>query len=154
MERHAADNKYLHREFHNIFNLGINYITENFGEEALVEYLTQFAHAFYQPLISEIREKGLVALEAYITDIYKEEEALGDIELAGNSTELLFTVKRCPAVRFMRSTGNRPAPLYALTSELVFKTIAKESGYTYRMLSYDEETGAAQHHFLKGAANI
>lgn len=54
MERKASDNKYLHKDFHNIMNLGIEYIHEKYGEESVREYLIQFASSYYAPLKSAI----------------------------------------------------------------------------------------------------
>jgi hypothetical protein len=42
MRRKASDNDYLHRDFHLTLNMGIEYLREKFGDEAVGEYLEQF----------------------------------------------------------------------------------------------------------------
>ena len=63
MVRSASDNKYIHKDFHNALNLGITYLRESYGDEAVREYLRQFADAFYSPLKKAMCDRGLVALE-------------------------------------------------------------------------------------------
>ena len=42
MDRRAADNKYLHRDFHISNDLGAAYIAEKYGPEGVDEYLRTF----------------------------------------------------------------------------------------------------------------
>lgn len=37
MERKAADNTYLHRDFHNILNLGLDDLRDRFGVRAVAD---------------------------------------------------------------------------------------------------------------------
>ncbi len=54
MERKASDNKYLHKDFHVSMNMLLTYIYENFGKKELINYLSQYAEAFYKPLNQEL----------------------------------------------------------------------------------------------------
>ena len=101
MVRKASDNKYLHRDFHNILNLGLDYVVDNYGVNALYEYLTDYAKAFHRPLIDSINEKGLVAVKEYFVDIYTKEEAIDDVTFEMNDNEIIINIKKCPAVSHM-----------------------------------------------------
>ena len=54
MNRNAADNTYLHKDFHAALSTGISYLEERYGAEAVREYLHQFAISFYAPLTADI----------------------------------------------------------------------------------------------------
>src|SRR5690606_27892865 len=74
MSRTAADNKYLHKDFHQSMNLLIDYIYNNFGKDNLIENLKQFTNAYHQPLNELLKAGDLNALADYFSDIYKKEE--------------------------------------------------------------------------------
>ena len=58
MRRNAKDNKYLHKDFHGALSVGLDYVKNNYGEEAVREYLRQFAEAFYSPLKEDLIRRG------------------------------------------------------------------------------------------------
>jgi hypothetical protein len=91
MERRAADNKYLHKDFHGIMNLGISYLQEEFGNDSVIEYLVRYTKVFHKPLIDKIKKEGLGALEEYFKNIFEIEEATDDVSFEKNDGEL--TVK-------------------------------------------------------------
>ena len=71
MDRKASQNEYFHREFHSIMNMGIDYIGENYGKEAVVEYLTRFTRNVYGSVIEAAKQNGLAALREKIQDTYQ-----------------------------------------------------------------------------------
>ena len=147
VDRRASDNRYLHREFHNYLNMGVDYLGHHFGKEAIERYLARFAHNYYSPLIREIQEKGLAALEAFIRRTYESEQASELLHTKLTETSLEVQVDTCPAVRFLKAAGWEPSQWYSLTTETVMKTIAEECGYVFSLLSYDTANGAAQYAF-------
>ncbi|MBE6631905.1 MAG: hypothetical protein E7623_04310 [Ruminococcaceae bacterium] len=151
MERRAADNKYLHREFHNIFNIGLDYAKNEYGVEGVKEYLEIFTKNFYSPLMAEIKAEGLKALERHIVNIYEIEESSELLKTELDGDTLRVSVSACPAVKFIKGTDRPVSDMYVLSSTVVYETIAKETGYVYECISYDEETGAAEHVFKKEA---
>jgi len=54
IDRKASDNKYLHRDFHVSADNGITYVGKKYGDEAVKEYLTQYAKSFYKLLVGKI----------------------------------------------------------------------------------------------------
>lgn len=149
VDRIAADNKYLHREFHNYLSMGVDYLGRHFGREAVQRYLARFALHYYAPLIEEIRLHGLAALERFIRKTYETEEATEVLHTELKQDALRVIVDACPAVRYLKNAGWEPSEWFSLTTETVMKTIAEESGYAFSMTHYDPENGAADYSFRR-----
>lgn len=156
MERRASQNEYFHRDFHSIMNMGIHYLGENYGLEAVEEFLTLYTRHMYGSLISEIRETGLSVLEAMILNTYCLEKAEDAVitrldkdtpESSALNETLEVTVYYCPAVRHLKATGRQISPWYRYTTETVMQALANDSGLHFVMNSYDPDTGAASYHF-------
>ena len=152
MVRKAADNKYLHNDFHNILNLGIEYLREHFGDESVREYLRQFADSFYTPLKEDLKKRGLEALYNHFYEIYRVEEALDDVSFVSAKNTLMLNIKRCPAVTHMVSSGVAVSPLFLETSKTVCETICEGTEYAYELLSYNEADGASIQRFYRREA--
>ena len=151
MVRHASDNKYLHRDFHGIMNLGIEYLQEQFGDDSVIEYLQQYTKVFHKPLIDKIKSQGLDALEAYFKNIYTIEEVPQDVSFEKTNYELIVKTAKCPAVTHIIKSGLEPAKMLIETTRTIGQTLADESGYAYELISYDENTGASVQRFYKEA---
>jgi hypothetical protein len=152
MVRHAADNKYLHRDFHGIMNLGISYLQEQFGDESVIEYLQEYTRVFHKPLIDKTKAQGLIALEEYFKNIYEIEEVLQDVSFEKSEGELIVKSVKCPAVTHIRKSGLEPAKMLIETTRTIGQTLADESGYAYELKSYDEQTGASVQRFFSKEA--
>lgn len=149
MKRKASDNKYLHKDFHNLMNLGIEHLRKHFGEEAVREYLRQFALSFYSPLKTSLREKGLTAVMEHYKNIYTIEEALEDVEFLLSKDELDIRVKKCPAVEHMKKSGISLSPLYYEATKTVNEAICEGTPFAFELLEYDDETGASVQRFYR-----
>jgi len=150
MERRAADNKYLHRDFHVTADIGIAYVGEHFGDEGVREYMVQYARSFYSRLADKVKAEGLSALDEYLKSIFRKEERESYIETALSENELRVSIKRCPAIEFMRcEAGHTPSKWYGETTKTVYPVLAKMAGIEFELNSYDEEWGAAEYRFFK-----
>lgn len=149
MERKASDNKYLHSSFHISADIGITYVGLNFGDEAVIEYLTRFTLSYYKLLIDEIKQKGLSALKENIENIYKIEEAKDALHIDLNDNCLSVEIKYCPAIKYMNSESHIPSKWYIETTKTVNKVIAENCGYEFKLLSYDTESGKALYSFTR-----
>ena len=74
MERTASDNKYLHRDFHISTDNGIEYVGNKYGDGGVIDFLSRFSNSYFQLLVNDYKEKGLVVIKDYIENIYKTEE--------------------------------------------------------------------------------
>ena len=117
MHRTASDNLYLHKDFHGALSIGIEYLHQTYGEEAVCRYLWQFATRWYAPLTHELCERGLVALQEHFERIYALEG--GHITITRTEDELILHVDACPAVTYMRQQGYPVAMLFCETTRTV-----------------------------------
>ena len=139
IRRTAADNPYLHKDFHGALSAGIEYLHQRYGEGAVRDYLRQFAAAFYAPLTQDIVTRGLIALREYLERIYTLEG--GQLHAALSDDELLVEVERCPAVSYMREHGYPVARLFYETSRTVYAAICAGTPFCLAYFNYEDETG-------------
>lgn len=149
MTRTAADNSYLHRDFHNLLNLGIGYIRRLYGPGAVCRYLRNFAVSFYAPLIEDIRHRRLDAVEESFRKTFEIEESSELLDCQRLDDHLMIRVERCPAVAHMRRSGVQPDPMFSATTSVVWSQIAEAAKLGYLMLEYDEQSGRAVHLFYE-----
>ena len=149
MDRKASDNEYFHRDFHSSMNMGIHYLGEKYGLADVQAYLTRYTENVYGKTITAVREQGLAALNAMIRDTYEKEKALDALTTVWTEDRLLVLVEECPAVKHLRATGREVSPWYRYTTETVMEVLADRCGLRFIMVSYDEDTGAAEYRFEK-----
>jgi len=147
MRRRAADNVYLHKDFHGALNLALIYIEDHFGADALREYLHQFARAFYSPLTKRLQEKGLEALKEYFLAIYDVEDAECRVELSAN--ELVLRIPQCPAVAHIRRMGLALSPHFIETTRTVHEAICEGTPFVAELLEYIPDTGRSVTRFSR-----
>ena len=147
INRKAADNEYLHKDFHGALSVGINYLHKNYGEQAVCDYLRQFALTFYAPLMVELQKRGLVVFKEHFENIYKIEG--GTIEISLSDDELVLTVDGCPAVMHMRENGYLVAERFHETTKTVNEAICEGSDFDFELVEYDQETGRSVQRFYR-----
>ena len=150
IDRKAADNKYLHRDFHVSADVGLAYVGSHWGDAAVREYLEHFARTWYSPLIAEVKKNGLKAIKDHIEKTYQIEEACDVLHCELKDGELAVSIDRCPAITYMRSTGHEPSPWYVELTSTINRVIAEMCGLGFEMLSYDKNTGKAGYRFFPG----
>jgi len=147
MVRSAADNAYLHKDFHGALSTGIDYLEQQFGEEAVREYLRQFTRAYYAPVIDEIRQRGLPALREHLERIYAIEG--GEISFDENADELILHAAFSPAVVHMREHGYKVARLFHETVKTVNETLCDGTPFAAELMEYHPETGRSVQRFYR-----
>ena len=149
MDVRASDNKYLHRDFHASADIGLRYIGEKYGDNGVREYLQTFARAYYRPLVTAVKERGLIALKEQIEKVYDVEEMPEVVHTCLSEHELVVTIDRCPAVTFFNQTGHNTSKWYIELTRTVNETIADQCDLGFELKAYAEETGAAHYRFFK-----
>jgi hypothetical protein len=149
IDRKAADNKYLHRDFHTSADAGLAYVGKRYGDAGVREYLERFSRAMYAPLAEAVKKDGLKALQAHIERIYAVEEASEVLHTVLKDDELSVTVDRCPALTYFRSIRYEPSRWYKEMTATVNRVIAELAGCRFEMRSYDEADGRASYRFYK-----
>jgi hypothetical protein len=147
MNRTAADNAYMHKDFHGALSRALIYLQDRFGDESVREYLHQFATAFYGPLRAAINERGLIALKEHYEEIYALEG--GRVTFSGTDDDMLMTAQTNPAVTYLREQGQAVSPLFVETVKTVNETICEGTPFVAEMLSYDESNGASAVRFTR-----
>lgn len=149
MERSASDNKYLHRDFHVTADIGLSYVGEHFGDTGVREYLTRYAKSFYKNLAEEVRAGGILQIKDYIYKIFAAEEREDYVSFDFDGETLLVKIKKCPAIEAMRELSHTPSRWYGETTKTVYPVLAEMSEIGFELISYDEETGAAEFKFFE-----
>jgi len=147
MRRTAADNEYLHKDFHGSLSGGIEYLDTHFGEAAVKEYLRDFTLAYYKPVMDDMKQRGLAALRDHFERLYAVEKSPVDVRLDGEV--LTVRVAKCPAVTHMREHGYPVARLFVETTRTVNETLCDGSPYKAELLEYDGETGRSVQRFSR-----
>ncbi|MDD4268835.1 MAG: hypothetical protein PHO07_16985 [Pirellulales bacterium] len=147
MRRQASDNEYLHPDFHGALSVGIEYLHEKYGEQAVRQYLWQFARTFYAPLTEALNTRGLAALAEHFRTVYALEGGAARFSLSED--ELRIEVDACPAVKHMRQQGYPVARLYRATTETVNRAICHETPFAAELVEYDELTGRGIQRFFR-----
>jgi hypothetical protein len=139
IRRNAADNVYLHKDFHGALSAGLAYLEQRYGAAALRDYLRQFALTFYAAVTLAMKERGLVALREHFQRVYTLEG--GQIDITFSEDEMLVKVEACPAVAHMRQHEYAVAPLFYETSRTVYAAICEGTPFVSEWLVYDEQSG-------------
>ncbi len=145
----AEDNKYLHRDFHLLGDLALKYCGENFGDKAVVEFLTDYTLNYYAPQIKDIQERGLVAIKEWIERIYEIEEASELLHTELTDTSLTVNIDKSPVIEFMRSLNQQPSKYYVEETKTLYKVIADACNLYFFLIYYNEDGTASFKFCLK-----
>jgi hypothetical protein len=149
MERRAADNPYLHKDFHGALSCGIDYLESHYGEAAVRQYLRDFALAYYAPLREALKRRGLRALKRHFESVYRQEG--GEVTFTLAQDELVLRVAACPAVRHLRQHGYPVARLFHETTRTVNEALCEGTAYAADLVEYDAQTGRSVQRFYRRA---
>jgi len=149
IERKASDNKYLHKDFHVTADIGISYVGTNYGDQAVKEYLTQYANSFYKLLAEKVKRNGLTELESNFISVYKKEEWSEFLHTNLTENSLEITIDKCPAITFMKQSGHTPSKWYKETTYVVYSQLAKMCNLDFSVFYYDENDGKTKFVFSK-----
>ena len=147
VHRSAGDNQYLHRDFHGALSVGIEYLHEHYGEDAVRRYLWQFARVFYAPLTDALNARGLIVLDEHFRHLYQLEGGTADFRLS--ESELEIRVEACPAVSHMREQGYPVARLFRETTDTVNRAICDQTPFAAELVQYVEVTGRSVQRFYR-----
>ena len=149
IDRKASDNKYLHRDFHVTADNGITYVGKKYGDDAVKEYLTQYAKSFYKLLVEEVKKDGLKALEKNFINVYEKEKWSENLRTELTEDSLKVTVNKCPAVTYMKSIGHNVSKWYKETTYTTYKVLADMCNLDFEVKYYNEEDGGTEFVFMR-----
>ena len=147
-EFHSSEHEYFHPDFHSSMNMGIEYLGLYHGEDDIKEYLEIFTKNVYKPVLEKMKTAPLDALEEKIYETYVAEKAEDALQLKREANALTVKVTYCPAVAHLRSTGRDVSKWFYMTTSAVMDTLSKESGLSFEMKHYDQQSGACEYRFV------
>lgn len=147
IKRSASDNEYLHKDFHGALSVGLDYIATHFGEDAVGDYLREFALSYYAPLKKDLVDRGLVAVKEHFFKVYNEESA--EFEVSFDEDELRIEVAACPAVMHMREKNYTVSPWFIETTRTINHAICEGTPFAFELVEYDEPTGKSVQRFYR-----
>lgn len=140
MSRAQGDNHYLHRDFHILLNNAIDYLDKHFGHKGICEFLEDYAHSYFKPMIlSEIND--------YFVNLFLSEEKGEYIITNLSSCRLDIEITKCPAIEYIREMKQIPSKWFYETTKTLYKSLAEISKTNFILHEYNSETGAAKFSF-------
>jgi len=136
----------IHQDFHGAFSNALGYLKDNFGQDAMENYLRRIAKNVYRPLIKELKRKGLKAMEEHWREIFDLEN--GKYSLGYKDRQLILKVKECPAVSHILKTGYKLSDSFCDSTRIVNETICEEAGYK-SSLKLGSKKGTCEQRFWK-----
>ncbi|MBE6957262.1 MAG: hypothetical protein E7450_07410 [Ruminococcaceae bacterium] len=144
----AGDNKYLHRAFHNSSDTALRFCGENYGDEAVREFVDAFTRRYYAPQIKDAKARGLVAIKEWLEAVYAAEETSEVLHTDLSDTELTVAIDYCPGMGYMRSVNREPCQWYIEETRTLYAAFAETAGLDFK-LDYFEDDGKTRFHFIK-----
>ena len=138
--------KNIHQDFHGGFSIALDYLKDNFGQEAMENYLKRMAKNVYKPLIKKLKRKGLKALEEHWREIFDLEN--GKYSLNYKDNQLILKVKECPAISHILKSNYKLSDSFCESTRIVNETICKEAGYK-SSLKLGNKKGICEQRFWK-----
>ncbi len=137
----------IHKDFHEIINYIIKYLKECYGKHYLESFFEKAAAYIYKPLIERIKNNGLLEMKKHLERTFSMEK--GVYELTYNTDELVFIVKKCPAIWHMKDKKIKIDKDFCKTStDIVSKTISQKCGYCYSV-QFNQKNGKCIQKFWK-----
>lgn len=138
----------VHKDFHGALSYAFEFLEAQYGEDGLRDFLTRLADTVYAPVVQDLRDRGLPALEAHWRHIMDLEEAEYTLEM--ESDTLVLDVLQCPAVSHMRTHNYRVSEHFCEHTRIVNDAICRRAGYE-ATVEYDQEKGRCVQRFRKAA---
>ncbi|MCD6350732.1 MAG: hypothetical protein J7M26_01325 [Armatimonadetes bacterium] len=149
MRRSAADNVYLHKDFHGALSAGLQYLEDHYGPEAVREYLRDFTLAYFAPLRERLAQEGLSALKTHFEEMYALEGGEVSVRLAEDGSELTITVHSCPAIKHMREHNYAIADSFFETTRTVNEALCEGTEFAAELVECQCGEGRCVQRFFR-----
>lgn len=140
--------KYLHRDFHLLADNALKYCGDKYGDDEVVNFISDYTKNYYSPQINEFKKEGLSALKAWIEKIYEIEEASDILHAELKDNMLTVIIDKSPVIEYMKSLNQKPSKYYIEETRTLYDVIARESGFKFNLEYYNED-GASKFTFKK-----
>lgn len=125
----------VHKDFHGLTCATLHYLIDHYGQESVVEILTNTAQKVYTT-IHEAVQRGDFSELAEFWSYYLEREG-GEFAVEKLTDGIRLTVKDCPALRHLVKLEQEPDPILCDATRIFNEALAEGSPYAATM----EKTG-------------
>ena len=136
----------LHKDFHGYHNFILRHVEMRYGREFMVEGLRRIGQNVYSPVAERLAREGLAYFAEYWKDIFDLEG--GEYEIALQDDRLVLTVKKCPALCYIRGKNWPVAGAFCEHTRIINEEICRTAGYRCSV-EYDQEKGSCVQTFWK-----
>ena len=81
-------------DFHEVQSNLFRYLKDNYGEEETISIITSISKETWSPLIKDLKNNGLIAIENHLRDVMDLEK--GKYNIKRDNKKLIFNVEECP----------------------------------------------------------
>ena len=137
----------LHKDFHYTLSLIFDFLKDNYGVDEMERIMKKVGSIVYAPLIKDMKENGLDAIEKHMKELMDLEDGIYESEKQGNS--ITFRIKKCPAIDHMKNKDLDVSDDFCrISTGLVSQEIARGAGYRFSV-DYDQDKGQCIQKFWK-----
>jgi len=98
----------VHKDFHAATNMTIDYIVDNFGEDALAMLFRKMATDVYKSIHDKLKKGDASELIEHLK--YYLDREKGEYEISENNGTIICEISKCPAVEHIIKSGLTLSP--------------------------------------------
>ena len=118
----------VHLDFHGATNTTLQYIVENYGEEALEEILRHTAQDVYRSIAAKVKAGDLS--EWILHWVHHMNRERGEFKLSVTPDETRLEILSCPAIRHLKRLGLPVTPQFCRTTSAMNEVFAEDSPFS------------------------
>ena len=136
----------FHKDFHGYHNFILRYVEMKYGREFMLQGLRRIGKNVYLSIAEKLAREGLAHLAEYWKEIFDLEG--GEYEITLHNDQLTLTVRKCPAIHYIKSKNWPLAPGFCEHTRIVNEEICRTAGYQCSV-EYNQGKGSCVQKFWK-----
>ncbi|MEG1524795.1 MAG: hypothetical protein RRZ24_06145 [Clostridia bacterium] len=138
------------REWYGLYSLIYNFMEDEFGYEALVDYWRYIGEKVYSDEADRFRTGGMPYIRDYFKSRIEVDDGIATFDV--DEHHVVVDIQKCPDYiwqKYFDVNGfTLPRPHYFRVYEVIYAMVAEKAGLDFSMLRYDE-TGKLKFEFRK-----
>jgi hypothetical protein len=148
-----------HGDFYFTINATFYHISENWGEQALIDYWQAMGRQYLKPLAERFQAGGPSTIASYWSEYFAGEPGADVTVSQPDPVSVLIDVKTCPAIKWLKESDEAAVhppvhPMYCQHCLHINKSMIEPYGYTFALIggggscqqTYTRQTGESQEH--------
>ena len=115
----------VHKDFHAATNMTIDYIVDNFGEDALTTIFRKTATDVYKSIHNKLKQGDASELIEHLKHYFDREN--GDYKISESNDTIICEVRKCPAVEHIIKSGLTLSPYFCRQTIEINKAICADT---------------------------